>query len=832
MYRHPVSKSFSADAFRAPGGEHAPIYSWVWNAKLSHEQTDAQLDEMQRLGIRAFYIIPEPTYFRPTSMPTELEPDYLTPEYFAQYEYAIRSAAARGMHCWLYDEGGWPSGGACGKVLAAHPETNKQLLHYATHTYAAGQTLAYHHENAIAAFAGTKQLASGYVFERETSVVEYYTEGVTKFGPSGPLWPDYPDLTRKDATEYFIDMTHEGYRRVLEDTFGDHVSAMFTDEPKSPGQAICYRELMQDFEVQSGYSIVPYLPFIAGVEEPDEQGAQALREWYDFCAQRFCDAFLNTCRQWCHEHNLLFTGHMDQDHIPDGCTTGGGCSYHLMRTLRCLDIPGVDVIWRQIYPGQEKTMPTGERIAQNGFFPRYASSAMAQIGGSYAMSESFAVYGNGLTYALMRHCLGYQAVRGINIFNMMLISYGRHGYMQAGEQPFFHEQLPYFADLALLNRYAERLSYVASVGERVCDTALYYPVADFWVSSRSNTVSRAFDALGRALEDGGIDFDIVDDDVLAEARGIDQGQIRMGNAVYTKLVVLPEAYLSEKTRAILARFCAGGGSVLHAADELHPAVQLRGAHEKVRVMQRRLENGELYCLFNEHTEAADFSLQVQQGNAYRLDLESGAICACKVCEHGVHVAQQSGETTVILVTDQCFDVQRVPSGACKTIEPAHYTLCPKSSFTFGEAGICELIADKAPVPVTLGAWEDYLGKEFSGNAVYKTDFACEHPEQTGACVLEIGEVQYTCEVLVNGVSVGTRLMAPYSYEIPVALLKSQNVLQLRVTNTPANQYVHTDFFDRYQPWQLSPYYVKEKAFMQDSAKGGLIGPVKIHFFDA
>ena len=61
MYRHPVSKSFSADAFRAPAGQHAPIYSWVWNAKLSYEQTDAQLDEMQRLGIRAFYIIPEPT---------------------------------------------------------------------------------------------------------------------------------------------------------------------------------------------------------------------------------------------------------------------------------------------------------------------------------------------------------------------------------------------------------------------------------------------------------------------------------------------------------------------------------------------------------------------------------------------------------------------------------------------------------------------------------------------------------------------------------------------------------------------------------------------------
>ncbi len=832
MYRHPVSKAFSADAFRAPQGEHAPIYSWVWNAKLSHEQTDAQLDEMQRLGIRAFYIIPEPTYFRPISMPTELEPDYLTPEYFAQYEYAIRAAAARGMHCWLYDEGGWPTGGACGKVLAAHPETNKQLLRHATHTYAAGQTLAYHHENAIAAFAGTKQLAPGHVFESETAVVEFYTEGVTRFGPNGPLWPDYPDLTRKDATDAFIEMTHEGYRRVLEDTFGSHVSAMFTDEPKAPGQAICYRELMQDFKELHGESIVPYLPMIAGVAEPDEQGAQVLRRWYDFCSRRFCDAFLNTCKQWCHEHNLLFTGHMDQDHIPDGCTTGGGCSYHLMRTLRCLDIPGVDVIWRQIYPGQEKVMPTGERIAQNGFFPRYASSAMEQIGGSYAMSETFAVYGNGLTYALMRHCLGYQAVRGINVFNMMLISYGRHGYMQAGEQPTFHEQLPYFADLALINRYAERLSYVCSVGERVCDTALYYPVNDFWVSNRSAALSRAFDELGRALEDRGIDFDIVDDDVLADAKGIDAGQICMGNAVYTKLVVPSGAYLPAQTRTILARFRAGGGTVLHAADGLRPAVQMCGAHERVRVMQRHLENGELYCLYNEHTEAADFDLHVPLEHAYRTDLESGELYACKVGESGVHVTLESGETVAILVTSQALDAKQQPCGTCSTVVPAQYTLIPGSGFTFGEAGIRTQPCEQAPMSVTLGAWEEYLGKEFSGSATYETAFDCAHPERMGACIVEIGEVQYTCEVLVNGVSVGTRLMAPYRYEVPTALLGQHNVLQLRVTNTPSNQYLCTDFFDRYQPWQLSPYYVKEKAFMQDTAGGGLIGPVKIHLYEA
>jgi hypothetical protein len=98
--------------------------------------------------------------------------------------------------------------------------------------------------------------------------------------------------------------------------------------------------------------------------------------------------------------------------------------------------------------------------------------------------------------------------------------------------------------------------------------------------------------------------------MLADAEGVDQGQIRIGKAVYTKLVVPSEAYLCEETRAALARFCAGGGKVLYSVDELHPTVQLRGAHERVRVMHRHLENGEMYCLFNEHTEAVAYCLQV------------------------------------------------------------------------------------------------------------------------------------------------------------------------------------------------------------------------------
>jgi len=57
-------------------------------------------------------------------MPTDLAPEYLSPEYPELYAYAMRRAGELGMLCWLYDEGGWPSGGAC----ESFPQAKKEAM--------------------------------------------------------------------------------------------------------------------------------------------------------------------------------------------------------------------------------------------------------------------------------------------------------------------------------------------------------------------------------------------------------------------------------------------------------------------------------------------------------------------------------------------------------------------------------------------------------------------------------------------------------------------------------------------------------------------------------
>ena len=130
--------------------------------------------------------------------------------------------------------------------------------------------------------------------------------------------------------------------------------------------------------------------------------------------------------------------------------------------------------------------------------------------------------------------------------------------------------------------------------------------------------------------------------------------------------------------------------------------------------------------------------------------------------------------------------------------------------------------------VTIGDWRQFVGEEFSGSGIYKTTFTA--PEGiSGNAVIDLGKVCYSAEVTLNGATLGTKIMPPYSFEFDASILKSESLLTVRVTNSVANAFTHTDSFDKWASWQLSPFVEKQKAFDKDSLSGGLIGPITLKF---
>ena len=747
---------FDLSSFNCPAVSHAPVYIWVWNDICTREIIDEQLAEMSRLGIRAFYILPEPADFRPDSMPTNLSPEYLSDEYFELCAYAIDKATALGMNCWIYDEGGWPSGGACGKVVKDHPE--------------------------------------------------YISGG------------NYPDLLNRKATEYFIEITHEKYLSATR-----NFTAVFTDEPKAPSNPF-NKELADKYEQIYGEAVLPYLPLIKNEEKPVKENIHILYRWYDLCSRMFCENYLLPCKKWANENGFAFTGHLDKDHSPHGCMNGGG-NFNLMRALRCFDIPGVDVIWRQLYP-ENKVTSRNDMNAYNGFYPRYASSAAAQNGTKLAMSEVFGVAGPGLTYDMMRYTVGYQAVRGINIFNLFNFPLGRKGKLLAQELPVFTENQPYYRYLSQFNRYTERLSYVSSLGERVCETALYYPVSDFQGRLNAETVAKEFDRLGRRLEDMAVDFDIVDDDVIQTAQITDSGCMRIGIAEYKHIVIPGEAHIPEATQKALNEFIRHGGRISCDITACKSVMQIDG--KGLRAMHRKAENAEVFVFFNESEENNDYRVKLPSSNGYLLDLMSGDLHRLKTESGVLNLSLATGETAAVLLTDEIFDAQTKKEFTNSFEITDRFMFRKETELACKENGFESINRSDKETPAKTGDWSCLIGNDYSGSCAYETAFALPDEMVGKAGEINLGDVRHAACVYLNNRYSAAALMPPYNIKIPTGVLAEENKLKIVVTNTSANWYLHTDYFDKWSIKELSPYFEAELDYAKDSLSGGLYGPVVLY----
>ena len=79
----PEMTRFDVEALATPDAVHWPGYFWLWNDVLERETLFRQLRDMDSVGAKNVWILPVPADFRPNSMKTNLQPEYLSEEYLA-----------------------------------------------------------------------------------------------------------------------------------------------------------------------------------------------------------------------------------------------------------------------------------------------------------------------------------------------------------------------------------------------------------------------------------------------------------------------------------------------------------------------------------------------------------------------------------------------------------------------------------------------------------------------------------------------------------------------------------------------------------------------------
>lgn len=141
----------------------------------------------------------------------------------------------------------------------------------------------------------------------------------------------------------------------------------------------------------------------------------------------------------------------------------------------------------------------------------------------------------------------------------------------------------------------------------------------------------------------------------------------------------------------------------------------------------------------------------------------------------------------------------------------------------------------AYVTAALASWTangDPETARFGGTAVYAADVDVPAAAAGRPAVLDLGRVEVSARVRLNGEAIGHALMAPYRVPVPGGLKAGRNVLEVEVTSLGANRIRDLDL--RQVPWRIfhdiNFVDIRYKGFdarqwsVRDS---GLLGPVRV-----
>jgi hypothetical protein len=765
--------------FSEPPEVYRPGYFWCINDKMDVKELISQLRDMAAQGARSVCLHPFPKEFRPTTMPSAMEPPYLSPEYFKVIKKVVAECERLGLNYWLYDEGGWPSGGACGQIMKIDPER-----------YA--RTYIVDHGN-------------GPEVSREP------------YEPRGPV--PYPNLITPGVTDHFIRLTHERHRLSVGKHFGKTIRFAFMDEPSlpstQPGSRLTWTaDFGTVFRRRKGYALEPYLADLLKYPSANREIQRVRVDFHDTCSQLFLERFMLPIRKWCRKNSLISGGHLNGEDEPRGNADYG--FGHILRALRALDLPGVDVIWRQLFPG-----------VRSHVFPKYASSVAHQTGRRFALAEVFAVYGNGIQPRQMKWLIDYLLVRGITTFVLSNITQTRRDHGMAGCRPHLGPVDPLWKYSDLLHRYISRLGYMLSQGRPAATTAFYHDVRSIWAGGKDREAAiEHHNLLSEKLLQMQCDFDFIDDDQLSEAV-IENGILKIGRMRYNTLVMPPSEWVTDNAAAAVNAFSRSGGRVVgpDTLSQVAPLVRLTPASDSIRVCKRLLGKQALYFFTNEAAETVKLKIGIP---------DRGSIVLCQPDDGKLYGVPSDGGafewefepygSALFLTGAKADDPLPEPVSGTEIGLKDGWTIRPLVSHRPGkhEYEIETLKAE--PRQAALGDWREYVGGGFSGDAVYSLEFVSP---VAGKAVLDLGKVLYACSVKLNGRVVGREFFGPFRFA--VRLRQGVNRLDITVSNTLANAIspaeVETYWAEKCPP--VSPYESRQRVFERDSLPSGMLGPVKL-----
>ena len=431
--------------FIDPPREFSVMPFWFWNDTLKADEILKQIKDFDEHGVYGFVIHPR--------MGLPIGMDFLSEKMLKLMKIAIEEAERRDMKVVLYDEGSYPSGSCEGQVVARNPAHAARGL--AKIDLAAGEKPVLEKNWNLITIMNRPNGKRMAVVERPSNGhirgIHWIDEakGKEDLPPAG-------DILNPEAVSSFIELVYDRFANNFKQYFGKTVIAVFTDEPNPlgrgskkgvvPGNA----KLLPQINKILGYDFTPYFSDLW--YEDHENWEQHREDYHRAIAVCLEENYYGRLSQWCASHGIALTGH------PAGSMDLGAQKY--------FQIPGQDLVWRYVEPGEKALNGEHSTMAKN------ASSAMVHLNRRRNSNELYGAYGHNLTYDEMVWLANWCFVRGQNLLYPHAFFYSVRG-ARYNERP--PDVGPHAAWWNNYKEYADacrRLSWLNTDSHQVCELAI------------------------------------------------------------------------------------------------------------------------------------------------------------------------------------------------------------------------------------------------------------------------------------------------------------------------------------------------------------------------
>ena len=503
--------------------QYKPIPFWSWNGELEKEELIRQIHWMRDTHNGGFFMHAR----------SGLKTQYLSEEWMQCIEACAEEAGD--MQAWLYDENGWPSGFAGGKLLENAEDRDRYLTHQVG-DFDPTATVNYYLDN-------------GCLIRTKVAVT-----GKTHLNVTVHSAVSTADILNPAVTDKFLALTHQAYKDRFGEKFSEKIAGFFTDEPQYQRWHTPYTAMVADyFRIHYGQDILDYI----GLLFVEAKGYRTFRYRYWKAMQRLMlDNFAKRVYDWCCKNGVKLTGHyVEEISMGDQLM----CCAGVMPFYEYEHIPGIDWLGRG---------------TDNELSVRQVGSAACQLGKKQVITESFGCCGLDIGPRDLRRIVGFQYVNGVNLLCQHLIPYAENGNRKRDYPAHYSPKNPWVKDaFGEFNLYVSRLGKLMTQSREQVNVAMLHPIrsgyfdykremAGFGLGQQDEQLRQDC----RLLSKNCINYHFLDETLLEKHGFVEGNKIGCGAYSYDYLILPHILTMDISTEKLLRKYVENGGKLLILGD--------------------------------------------------------------------------------------------------------------------------------------------------------------------------------------------------------------------------------------------------------------------------